>query len=79
MSSFLERNPDFAMQVAETVLEQQGPGFYDENGVRVCSMHPDSMAYFIEQMGYTRIVRPDDLSNLSDSMLVRYAGALTRS
>lgn len=75
MSSFIERNPDFAIEVARALFKagHQGPGFYDEDGVRVCSLHPDAMAWFLEQLGYTRIASPSDFGNLSDEFIANYA------
>ena len=75
MSTFIERNPDFAIEVARTLFKagHQGPGFYDEDCVRVCSLHPDAMQWFLEQLGYTRIASPSDFGQLSDEFIANYA------
>jgi len=75
MSTFIERNPDFAIEVARTLFKagHQGPGFNDEDGVRVCSLHPDAMQWFLEQLGYTRIASPSDFGQLSDEFIANYA------
>jgi len=48
------------------LTDYQGPGFYDENGARVCSLHPDAMMWFIETLGYARIDSPSDFGQFSN-------------
>ena len=36
-------------------MPYKGPGFYNEMGVRVCSLHPESLQEFVDSLGYAYV------------------------
>ena len=45
-------------------MPYKGPGFYNESGVRVCSLHPESMQEFIDSQGYAYVPDKKEFNGL---------------
>ena len=41
-------------------MPYKGPGFYDEDGVRVCSFHPQSMTEYLSNLGFKMVEDMDE-------------------
>ena len=44
-------------------MPYKGPGFYDEDGVRVCSFHPQSMTEYLSNLGFKMVEDMDDFDS----------------
>ena len=44
-------------------MPYKGPGFYDEDGVRVCSFHPQSMTEYLSNLGFKMVEDTDDFNS----------------
>ena len=44
-------------------MPYKGPGFYDEDGVRVCSFHPQSMTEYLSNLGFKMVDDMDDFDS----------------
>ena len=44
-------------------MPYKGPGFYDEDGVRVCSFHPQSMTEYLSNLGFNMVEDMDDFDS----------------
>ena len=50
-------------------MAYKGPGFYNELGERVCSLHSESMKYFIDQQGYALIEVVEEYEHLKEDII----------
>jgi hypothetical protein len=50
-------------------MPYKGPGFYNEEGVRVCSLHPESMQTFIDSQGFAHVKNSEDYEFLEDDVI----------
>ena len=44
-------------------MPYKGPGFYDEDGGRVCSFHPQSMTEYLSNLGFKMVEDMDDFDS----------------
>ena len=44
-------------------MPYKGPGFYDDDGVRVCSFHPQSMTEYLSNLGFKMVEDMDDFDS----------------
>ena len=45
-------------------MPYKGPGFYNEMGVRVCSLHPESLQEFVDSLGYAYVPDKKEFNEL---------------
>jgi len=50
-------------------MPYKGPGFYNEHGERVCSLHPESMQTFIDSQGFAHVQNSEEYEFLEDDVI----------
>jgi hypothetical protein len=50
-------------------MSYKGPGFYNELGERVCSLHPESMQTFIDSQGFAHVQNSKEYEFLEDDVV----------
>ena len=51
------------------MMPYKGPGFYNELGERVCSLHPESMQAFIDSQGFAHVQNSEEYKFLEDDVI----------
>ena len=50
-------------------MPYKGPGFYNELGERVCSLHSESMQTFIDSQGFAHVQDSEEWEHLKEDII----------